>query len=50
MPVNSSGWHSGISDAGLQEAILEAIATKPERHEFGEHPGRVVRFMNMTGG
>lgn len=40
----------GISDAGLQEAILEAIARKPERHEFGEKPAQVVRFMNMTGG
>jgi cyclic pyranopterin phosphate synthase len=40
----------GISDAGLQEAICEAIALKPERHEFSENPGQVVRFMNMTGG
>jgi cyclic pyranopterin phosphate synthase len=40
----------GISDAGLQEAIYEAIALKPERHEFSENPGQVVRFMNMTGG
>ncbi len=41
---------AGISDAGLQSAIHEAIALKPERHEFNEHPGQVVRFMNMTGG
>ena len=41
---------SGISDAGLQEAIYEAIALKPERHEFNENPGQIVRFMIMTGG
>ena len=40
----------GVSDAGLKEAILEAIALKPERHEFQEKPGQVVRFMSMTGG
>lgn len=40
----------GISDEGLKEAILEAIALKPERHEFRERPGQVVRFMSMTGG
>lgn len=40
----------GISDAGLQEAIYEAIALKPERHEFNENPGQMVRFMSMTGG
>ena len=40
----------GISDGGLQEAICEAITLKPERHEFNENPGQVVRFMSMTGG
>ena len=40
----------GISDAGLKEAIVEALALKPERHEFVEKPGQVVRFMSMTGG
>jgi cyclic pyranopterin phosphate synthase len=40
----------GISDAGLQEAIREALTLKPERHEFREKPGQVVRFMSMTGG
>lgn len=40
----------GISDAGLEEAIIEAIALKPERHEFSEKPEHVVRFMSMTGG
>ena len=41
---------SGISDSELQEHILHAIELKPERHEFNESPGTVVRFMSMTGG
>lgn len=41
---------NGISDDGLTEAILEAIALKPERHEFQEKPEQIVRFMSMTGG
>ncbi len=40
----------GISDDGLKNAIVEAIAIKPEKHEFRSNPGQVVRFMNMTGG
>ena len=40
----------GISDAELQEHILHAIALKPARHEFNEHPAHVVRFMAQTGG
>jgi cyclic pyranopterin phosphate synthase len=40
----------GISDAGLRDAIIEALALKPERHEFQEKPGQVVRFMSQTGG
>lgn len=40
----------GISDEGLKEAIHEAIALKPERHEFRKNPGQVVRLMNITGG
>lgn len=40
----------GISDDGLKNAIIEAIAIKPEKHEFRNNPGQVVRFMNMTGG
>jgi cyclic pyranopterin phosphate synthase len=40
----------GISDADLKDAIIEAIALKPERHEFLDKPGQVVRFMSMTGG
>jgi cyclic pyranopterin phosphate synthase len=40
----------GISDAGLKDAIIEALALKPERHDFLDKPGQVVRFMSMTGG
>lgn len=41
---------AGISDAGIEQAILTAIARKPARHEFREAPHKVVRFMSMTGG
>ena len=40
----------GVSDEELATAIRQAIALKPERHEFREKPGQVVRFMSMTGG
>lgn len=40
----------GISDEGLREAIIGAVDLKPERHEFNEAPGKVIRFMSMTGG
>ena len=40
----------GISDEGLKQAIVDAIAKKPERHEFKDKPSQVVRFMSMTGG
>ncbi|XZG69659.1 GTP 3',8-cyclase MoaA [Chitinibacteraceae bacterium HSL-7] len=40
----------GISDDGLVNAIAGAIELKPERHEFNEAPGKVVRFMSQTGG
>ncbi|MFA7592762.1 MAG: GTP 3',8-cyclase MoaA [Thiohalobacteraceae bacterium] len=41
---------AGASDADLEAAILQAIDLKPERHEFSEKPGQIVRFMSMTGG
>ncbi len=41
---------AGIGDAELREHIAHAISLKPERHEFREAPGKVVRFMSMTGG
>ncbi len=40
----------GIDDEGLKRAIIEALALKPERHEFLEKPSQVVRFMAFTGG
>jgi GTP 3',8-cyclase len=45
-PLLRSG--AGIDD--LESAIREAIELKPERHEFREQPGKIVRFMSMTGG
>ena len=41
---------AGISDADLRQALYQAIALKPERHEFREKPAQVIRFMSMTGG
>jgi cyclic pyranopterin phosphate synthase len=41
---------AGASDAEIEQAILSAIARKPERHEFREAPAKLVRFMSMTGG
>ena len=40
----------GASDADLEAAIRDAIELKPERHEFREAPGKILRFMSMTGG
>lgn len=40
----------GIGAAELQGHLRQALALKPERHEFNERPGQVVRFMSMTGG
>ncbi len=41
---------AGISDGELKQAIVQAIALKPERHEFTTQPGKIVRFMSLTGG
>jgi cyclic pyranopterin phosphate synthase len=41
---------AGCSDTELEAAIRSAIELKPERHEFREQPGKVVRIMSMTGG
>lgn len=41
---------NGISDNQLKQVILDAIAMKPERHEFNEKPQQIVRFMSLTGG
>ena len=40
----------GISDGELKQVILNAIAMKPEKHEFNEKPQQIVRFMSLTGG
>ena len=40
----------GASDEDIEQAILQAIAQKPERHEFREEPAKVIRFMSATGG
>ena len=40
----------GASDAELAAALDRAIELKPERHEFREQPGKLIRFMNTTGG
>jgi cyclic pyranopterin phosphate synthase len=40
----------GASDAELEAAIRAAIELKPERHEFCEQPGKVIRVMSSTGG
>ncbi len=41
---------NGISDEELKQIILNAIAIKPEKHEFNEKPQQIVRFMSLTGG
>lgn len=41
---------NGATDADLQTAVIEAIALKPEKHEFNEKPQQVVRFMAKIGG
>ena len=41
---------NGISDQALENVILQAIAIKPERHEFREQPAKLIRFMSATGG
>lgn len=41
---------AGIGDDELKEKLIEAIALKPERHEFNEKPEQVIRIMSMTGG
>ncbi len=41
---------TGISDEMLKEHLLQAIASKPERHQFNTQPQQIVRFMALTGG
>lgn len=41
---------AGASDAEIEAAVRQAIDLKPEKHEFRETPGKIVRFMSSTGG
>lgn len=41
---------SGVRGEELKGHLREAIALKPERHEFREKPQQIVRFMSATGG
>ena len=41
---------AGISDAELKTVLIDAIAQKPEKHEFNDKSQQVVRLMSMTGG
>lgn len=40
----------GISESELTQLILQAIAAKPEKHEFEQKPQQMVRIMSMSGG
>ncbi|MEK7991036.1 MAG: GTP 3',8-cyclase MoaA [Thiotrichaceae bacterium] len=40
----------GISDIELRQLILQAIALKPEKHDFHHKPEQVIRIMSMSGG
>lgn len=41
---------AGACDQELVAAIRSGIDRKPERHQFKEQPGKIVRFMSATGG
>ncbi len=41
---------SGATDDQIASAIRTAIELKPERHEFRELPGKIIRVMSATGG
>lgn len=41
---------NGESDEAILAAIQAAIDRKPERHEFNERPGKIIRVMSSTGG
>uniref|UniRef100_UPI0027E11B1E GTP 3',8-cyclase MoaA n=1 Tax=Neisseria oralis TaxID=1107316 RepID=UPI0027E11B1E len=40
----------GCTDAELDQKIRDAIALKPEKHEFVENPKKIIRVMALTGG
>jgi cyclic pyranopterin phosphate synthase len=41
---------AGIDDVDLRNTLVEALKLKPARHEFGEKPEQIIRFMSSTGG
>ena len=41
---------AGVTDDELKDHIKRAIDLKPDKHVFSEQPGKMVRFMSMTGG
>lgn len=41
---------AGINDTDLKSVLIDAIAVKPQKHEFKDKPQQVVRLMSMTGG
>jgi len=40
----------GGSDDELEAAIRTAIELKPQQHDFGRQPEKIIRFMSQTGG
>ncbi len=38
------------TDYELEQAIIQAIALKPEKHEFSTRPDQIIRIMSITGG
>ena len=41
---------SGASEQKIETTIRAAIELKPQRHEFRELPGKIIRVMSKTGG
>lgn len=41
---------AGAADDQIVAAIRSAIELKPQRHEFRELPGKIIRVMSSTGG
>ncbi len=41
---------AGLSDADLAQVIGQAVLHKPERHEFVDRPGQILRPMSALGG
>ena len=41
---------SGATEDQIEAAIRTGIELKPQRHEFRELPGKIIRLMSKTGG